>query len=70
MLLTKNLVRGEVKMLSQDQFFDLVRQRLGQELNDQQAACVATPARALLIIAGPGTGKTTTMVVNLQSRCD
>ncbi len=51
-------------MLSVDEFVALVDDCLGRELNPEQTRCVtASSASPLLIIAGPGTGKTTVMVL-------
>lgn len=51
-------------MLSANAFFDLVEQELGRKLNPGQRSCVAADCHSpLLIIAGPGTGKTTVMVL-------
>lgn len=57
--------QGEVQgMLSPNAFVDLVERALGRSLNPEQRACVkADTASPLLIIAGPGTGKTTVMVL-------
>lgn len=51
-------------MLSTDAFFELVAHVLRRPLNDEQRSCVAAgPSAPLLIIAGPGTGKTTVLVL-------
>lgn len=51
-------------MLSTRTFGDFVTAVLGRPLNQEQAACVDGAADApVLIIAGPGTGKTTVMVL-------
>ena len=51
-------------MLSPDAFVALVNEVLQRSLNDEQHACVlASTDSPLLIIAGPGTGKTTVMVL-------
>lgn len=51
-------------MLSLDAFVGLVGEVLHLRLNEQQFACVLAGADSpLLIIAGPGTGKTTVMVL-------
>ncbi len=51
-------------MLSPNAFADLVEQALGRPFNSEQRKCVtAGTASPLLIIAGPGTGKTTVLVL-------
>lgn len=51
-------------MLSVDEFVELVDSCLHRSLNTEQRRCVqATSESPLLIIAGPGTGKTTVMVL-------
>lgn len=51
-------------MLSPDAFVALVDEVLRRPLNDEQHACMlASTDSPLLIIAGPGTGKTTVMVL-------
>ena len=51
-------------MLSANAFVDFVEQVLNRKFNQEQHACVAAGTDSpLLIIAGPGTGKTTVMVL-------
>ena len=51
-------------MLSPDAFVGLVAETLMRPLNAEQKSCIeADTASPLLIIAGPGTGKTTVMVL-------
>lgn len=51
-------------MLSPDAFIDLVNKVLKRPLNDEQHACVVAGTNLpVMIIAGPGTGKTTVMVL-------
>lgn len=51
-------------MLSEDEFVALVELQLGRQLNAEQAHCIRSTAQTpLLIIAGPGSGKTTVMVL-------
>lgn len=51
-------------MLSEDEFVALVESQLGRQLNAEQGHCIRSSAQTpLLIIAGPGSGKTTVMVL-------
>ncbi|MBH1524881.1 UvrD-helicase domain-containing protein, partial [Stenotrophomonas maltophilia] len=51
-------------MLSEQEFVDLVQAHQQRALNQEQSQCVvATKDLPLLIIAGPGTGKTTVLVL-------
>jgi DNA helicase II / ATP-dependent DNA helicase PcrA len=51
-------------MLPLDQFCDYVLSCLKTKLNDEQRRCVrAPPNKPLMIIAGPGSGKTTVLVL-------
>lgn len=51
-------------MLSAKAFVELVEQVLNRKLNPEQQSCIASGTGSpLLIIAGPGTGKTTVMVL-------
>lgn len=51
-------------MISSMEFIETARKVLGTELNDEQAKCVTADSTSpLLIVAGPGSGKTTVMVL-------
>jgi DNA helicase-2/ATP-dependent DNA helicase PcrA len=59
------VIRGN-QMLSKEEFDDLLKRPeiIGRELNQEQKKAVFAPAEyPLLIIAGPGSGKTTVLVV-------
>jgi DNA helicase II / ATP-dependent DNA helicase PcrA len=50
--------------LSADEFIEAIEKILGQPLNAQQLECVKHPLPdALMIVAGPGSGKTTVLVL-------
>jgi DNA helicase II / ATP-dependent DNA helicase PcrA len=50
--------------LSTDEFIEAIESTLGQSLNAEQLDCVRHPlSDALMIVAGPGTGKTTVLVL-------